>query len=106
METTSFDKEFIVTDESVIKELIEEGAEICRDIEGKLSEVDLKILQKRALSVSKGKIKEGLGEDYFLTASDWEDGTLGRDEGFVTTFTLPEELVQRMLKVAKGKIEQ
>ena len=58
MATTSFDKEFIVTDESVIKGLLEEGAEICHDIEGKLSEVDLKILQKRALSVVKGKIKQ------------------------------------------------
>lgn len=58
MATTSFDKEFIVTDESVIKELLEEGVEICHDIEGKLSEVDLVILQKRALSVARDKIEQ------------------------------------------------
>ena len=56
MATTSFDKEFIVADESVIKDLLEEATEICHDIDGKLSKVDLKILQKRLLSVTKGKI--------------------------------------------------
>lgn len=71
MATSSFDKEFIVTDENII-----------------------------------GKFKEDLGENYFTNTSDWEDGTLGRDAEFVSAVTLPEELVQRMLKVAKDKIEQ
>lgn len=71
MATTSFDKEFIVTDEDTIN-----------------------------------KFKEDLGEGYFDDTGDWEDGTLGEDEDFVSTVTLPEEFVQRMLKVAKDKIEQ
>ena len=71
MATTSFDKEFIVTDEDIIV-----------------------------------KFKEDLSADYFADAGSWEEGTLGRDEEFVSVVTLPEELIQRMLKVAKDKIER
>lgn len=73
MATSSFDKQFIVTDESIITE-----------------------------------VKSQLGDEDFedLSTSPWEDGSLGREAEFVNTVTLPEELVQRMLKVAKGKIEQ
>lgn len=73
MATSSFDKQFIVTDESIITE-----------------------------------VKSQLGDEYFedLSTSPREDGSLGREEEFVNAVTLPEELVQRMLKVAKGKIEQ
>lgn len=70
MATSSFEKEFIVTDESIIAE-----------------------------------VKSELGESYFVgdNTADWGDGSLGREEDFVSTVTLPEELVQRMLKVAKDK---
>lgn len=57
MAYTSFNKEFIVTDESVIKDLMSGGFETCYNIDDKLDKVDLKILQKRALDAANRKNK-------------------------------------------------